>query len=65
MPVSKNKRKSKRGQRRKMSLTKAEGAFGGGGTPEDFDRSPQLAPTVAPPDVTSQGEASTENPGTE
>ena len=65
MPVSKNKRKTKRGRRRKENLGKAATAFGGGGYPDQFDRSPQPAPpATAPSDPELQEQASTETPGT-
>ena len=64
MPVSKNKRKSKRGQRRKENLAKAADTFGGGGVPDQFDRSPRPTPATTPPEVESQEQASTGSPGT-
>ena len=65
MPVSKNKRKTKRGRRRKENLAKMEGAFGGGGYPDQFDRPPQPAPPATnPPGEESQEQTSTETPGT-
>ena len=64
MPVSKNKRKSKRGRRRKENLAKAATAFGDGGYPDQFDHPPQSAPTPpAPPDAGLEEQTSTETPG--
>ena len=51
MPVSKNKRKSKRAQSRKVNRGKAGGNFGGGGTPPEFDHPPPLSPQGAIPDL--------------
>ena len=65
MPVSKNKRKTKRGRRRKENLAKVEGAFGGGEYPDQFDRPPQPAPpATAPPDTGSQEQMEEETPAT-
>ena len=64
MPVSKNKRKTKRGRRRKENLAKAATTFGGGGYPDQFDRSPQPAPpATTQPGEGSQEQASKENSG--
>ena len=63
MPVSKNKRKSKRGQRRKENLAKAADAFGGGAGPGQFDHPAQPAQSTTPPDVGSQEQASEETAG--
>ena len=66
MPVSKNKRKTKRGRRRKENLAKVANAFGGGGYPDQFDHPPQTPPpTTTPPDAGLQEQASTETQGTE
>ena len=51
MPVSKNKRKSKRAQSRKVNRAKAGGNFGGGGTPPAFDHPPPLSPQDAIPEL--------------
>ena len=40
MPVSKNKRKSKKAQSRKVNRAKAEGNFGGGEVPPAFGYPP-------------------------
>ena len=65
MPVSKNKRKTKRGRRRKANLAKAADAFGGGGFPDQFDRSPQSAPpATTPPDLGLQEQIADETPAT-
>ncbi len=64
MPVSKNRRKSKRGRRRKENLAKVDAAFGGGGARDQFVSPPQPAPAATPPDVEPQGEGTTEPPGT-
>lgn len=64
MPVSKNKRKSKRGRRRKENLAKAEAVFGGGGAQDQFVRPPQPTTAAATPDVEPQGERTTETAGT-
>ena len=61
MPVSKNKR----GQRRRKTLAKAADTFGRGGAPDQFDRTPQAAPSETnPPDVDSQEQTSEETTGT-
>ena len=57
MLVSKNKRKSKRGQRRKENLAKAADTLGRGGITDDLDRPPQPAPATTPSDSSSQGQA--------
>ena len=65
MPVSKNKRKSKRGRRRKENLAKAADSFGASGFPDRYDRPTQQAPpATTPSDVGSQEQASTKTPGT-
>ena len=65
MPVSKNKRKSRLGRRRKENLVKVSTGFGGGGYPDQFGRPPQPAPpATTPPDPELQEQASTETPGT-
>ena len=64
MPVSKNKRKSKRGRRRKENLAKTEGAFGGGGVPDQPDRPPQPNPATTQPDAGSQEQTPEETAGT-
>ena len=51
MPVSKNKRKSKRAQSRKVNRRKAEGSSGGGGTPPWFDHPSPLSPQGAIPEL--------------
>ena len=63
MPVSKNKRKSKRGRKRKANLAKAAGTFGDGGVPDRFDQAPQSAPATTQPDEGTQEQASEETPG--
>ena len=64
MPVSKNRRKSKRGQRRKENLEKGFPALEGGGDHEHFHTPPQPAPATTPSDSSSQEQASAESPGT-
>ena len=65
MPVSENKRKSKRGRRRKENLAKAADSFGAGGGPDRFDRPTQPAPpATTQPGEGSQEQASTATPGT-
>ena len=49
MPVSKNKRKSKKGQSRKVNRAKAGGDFGGGEVPDTFDLTPPTTPATAIP----------------
>ena len=49
MPVSKNKRKSKKAQSRKVNLAKVAGNFGGGGVYDTFDYRPPEAPQGAIP----------------
>ncbi len=53
MPVSKNKRKSKKAQGRKVNRGKAGGNFGGDGTPPEFDHPPPLSPQGAIPEPTA------------
>ena len=53
MPVSKNKRKSKKGQSRKVNRAKSGGDFGGGGAPGTFDYPSQMTP--ATPDLRPVG----------
>ena len=55
MPVSKNKRKSKRAQSRKVNRAKAEGNFGGGRAPPEFDYPPPLSPQGAIPELMPLG----------
>lgn len=54
MPVSKNKRKSRRGRRRKENLAKALSAFEGGGSPNRFDRPSQPTQVTTPPGTEAQ-----------
>ena len=49
MPVSKNKRKSKKAQSRKVNRVKAGGNIGGDGAPPEFDHPPPLSPQGAIP----------------
>ena len=49
MPVSKNKRKSKKAQSRKVNRAKVAGNFGGGGVYDTFDYPPPEAPQGAIP----------------
>ena len=49
MPVSKNKRKSKKAQSRKVNLAKVAGNFRGGGVYDTFDYPPPEAPQGAIP----------------
>ena len=66
MPVSKNRRKSKRGQRRKENQAMAASNFGDGGDQEYLYIPHQTAaPATTPPGVESHKEASTETAGTE
>ena len=51
MPVSKNKRKGKKAQSRKVNRAKAEGNFGGGGVYNTFDYPPPEAPQGAIPEI--------------
>ena len=55
MPVSKNKRKSKKAQSRKVNRAKAEGNFGGDGAPPAFDYPPPLSPQGAIPELMPLG----------
>ena len=50
MPVSKNRRKSKRAQRRKVNRAKAESSPGWGGVPDSFDYLPPPSPPDASPE---------------
>ena len=51
MPVSKNKRKSKKAQSRKVNRAKAGGNFGESGAPSEFDHPPPLSPQGAMPEL--------------
>jgi hypothetical protein len=51
MPVSKNKRKSKKAQSRKVNRAKVAGNFGGGGVYDTFDYPPPEAPQGAIPGI--------------
>ena len=64
MPVSKNKRKTKRGRRRKENLAKAADNFGAGGAPDRFDPPPQPSPATTQPGEGLHEQASTRTPGT-
>ena len=64
MPVSKNKRRSKRGRRRKENLAKVGGAFGGRGTSDRFNPPPRQTPPTSQPDAGSQEQTPEENAGT-
>ena len=64
MPVSKNKRKSQRGRRRKANLEKGVSDPEGGGDHDHFHPPTDPAPATTPPDSSSQEQASTESPGT-
>ena len=60
MPVSKNKRKSKKAQSRKVNRAKVAGNFGGGGVNDTFDyplpEAPQGAiPGIRPPEASIGG----------
>ena len=55
MPVSKNKRKSKRAQSRKVNRAKGGGNFGGGGAPPAFDYPPPLSQQGAIPELMPLG----------
>ena len=61
MPVSKNKRKSKKAQSRKVNRARTEGNFGGGGTPPKFDHPPPPSPQGAIPELTALGTSIDEN----
>ena len=61
MPVSKNKRKSKKAQSRKVNRAKGGGNFGGGGTPPEFDHPPPLSPQGAIPEIMPLGTSIDEN----
>ena len=61
MPVSKNKRKSKKAQSRKVNRAKAESNFGGGGTPPAFDHPPPPSPQGAIPELMPLGTSIDEN----
>jgi hypothetical protein len=61
MPVSKNKRKSKKAQSRKVNRAKAEGNFGGGGAPPAFDYPPPLSPSGVIPELMPLGTSIDEN----
>lgn len=49
MPVSKNKRKTKKAQQRKVNRARTESNFGGAGAPDSFDYPPLEAPQGAIP----------------
>ncbi len=51
MPVSKNRRKSKRAQRRKVNRARAESSLGWGGVPDPFDYPPPPSPPGANPEL--------------
>ena len=51
MPVSKNRRKSKKAQSRKVNRAKVAGNFGGGGAYDTFDYPPPEAPQGAIPGI--------------
>ena len=60
MPVSKNKRKSKKAQSRKVNRAKVAGNFGGGGVYDTFDYPPPEAsqgaiPGIRPPEASIGG----------
>ena len=61
MPVSKNKRKSKKAQSRKVNRAKAEGSFGGDGGPPAFDYPPPLSPSGVIPELMPLGTGIDEN----
>ena len=61
MPVSKNKRKSKKAQSRKVNRAKGGGNFGEGGTPPEFDHPPPLSPQGAIPEIMPLGTSIDEN----
>jgi hypothetical protein len=61
MPVSKNKRKSKKAQSRKVNRAKAEGNFGGDGAPPAFDYPPPLSPSGVIPELMPLGTSIDEN----
>ena len=64
MPVSKDKRKSKKGQRRKANLAKAADGFEGGRVPNQFDGPPQAAlAETTQTDVGSQEQTPEETAG--
>ena len=64
MPVSKNRRKSKRGQRRKENQAKAASEFGDDGDQEYLYIPRQPTPATTQPEVGSQEQASEETAGT-
>ena len=51
MPVSKNKRKSKKAQSRKVNRAKAGSNFGESGAPPEFNHPPPLSPQGAMPEL--------------
>ena len=55
MPVSKNKRKTKKGQSRKVNRAKSGGDFGGGGAPGTFDYLSQMTPATTTPGLRPVG----------
>ena len=55
MPVSKNRRKSKKGQRRKVNRVKSENNPGWGGVPDSFDYLPPQSPPDGIPGLRPQG----------
>ena len=55
MPVSKNRRKSKRAQNRKVNRAKSGGDFGGGGVPDTLDYPPPMTPATTIPDLRQVG----------
>ena len=55
MPVSKNRRKSKKGQNRKVNRAKAGGDLGGSGVPDTFDPTPPTTPATTIPGLRPVG----------
>ena len=53
MPLSKNKRKSKKAQSRKVNRAKVGGNLGGSGAPPPFDHPSPLSPQGAIPELTA------------
>ena len=64
MPVSKNKRKSKKGQSRKVNRAKSGGDLGGSGVPDTFDPTPPTTPANTVPGLSAVGTGTGESAGT-
>ena len=64
MPVSKNRRKSKKAQRRKVNRARAESSPGWGGVPDSFDYPALPSPSDPISGLRPMGIGTGETPGT-